>query len=213
MDKAESLIRRVVNPRENIDAHDLDNPEQRWFYVMFLQSLGRYLGYKQELCELDAAYYYARASLLHYARWMTERAVPFLDRPELVVFPTETWPAQDIRKSDVFFFAARHSAPSDIPRLLERGEFFHRVSTETLTKMSTRTLVRPVAILLSSGYMRGWITRQKVIGELEPGAVAFPSPEGFVPQRRRAEKRAKQIAIAGTTGFVAIAVWVFFFLL
>ncbi len=66
---------------------------------------------KAEAGSFDRMYRYARASLLHYARWMEAHARPFLDKPEELEFPTETWPAQDIRKVDIFLHAARQPAP------------------------------------------------------------------------------------------------------
>ena len=70
---------------------------------MFLQALGRWLGEKVERGELDNVRVRAAESLLHYARWMAVHEYPYLDKPEKLEFPTETWAAQDIRKSDVFF--------------------------------------------------------------------------------------------------------------
>jgi hypothetical protein len=40
--KAEQLVRRGFHPSQDIAALRLDVPEQRWFYTMFLQSLGKY---------------------------------------------------------------------------------------------------------------------------------------------------------------------------
>src|SRR5262249_35065705 len=70
--KAEELIRRVIHPADDVPARNLLDAENRWFYTMFLQSLGRYLAYKAERGERDRMYVYARASLLHYARWMAD---------------------------------------------------------------------------------------------------------------------------------------------
>ena len=77
---------------------------------MFLQALGKYLDYKAERGELDALYAYARASLLHYARWMAEHEYPYLSKPEMLEYPTETWAAQDMRKAEVLQEAGRWAA-------------------------------------------------------------------------------------------------------
>ena len=77
----------------------LDNPEQRWFYTMFLQSLGTYLARRRPSAANWTTCTCTRgASLLHYADWMVKHEYPYLDRPEKVQFPTETWPAQELRK-------------------------------------------------------------------------------------------------------------------
>ena len=38
--------------------------------------------------------------------------IPVLDKPEMLEFPNETWAAQDMRKSEVFKFAAVRRAPN-----------------------------------------------------------------------------------------------------
>jgi hypothetical protein len=98
--KAEELIRRCIHPHDDIGARELLDAERRWSYVVFLQALGRYLEHKGERGEIDGPYAYARAALLHYARWMAEHEYPYLEKPEILEYPTETW-GPDIRKSDV----------------------------------------------------------------------------------------------------------------
>ncbi len=97
---------------------------------MFLQSLGKYLDYKVHLGELDrdVRAMVARA-LLHFARWMAANERPYLDHPEVLEFPTETWAAQDMRKSEIFDYASRHATGADEQAFIERAEFFHRYSS------------------------------------------------------------------------------------
>lgn len=203
--KAEQLIRRVVHPLEDITRHRLDDPEERWFYIMFLQSLGKYLHAKVELAELDESYAYGQACLLHYARWMARNEYPILEKPEKVTFPTETWAAQDIRKSDVLHYAAMHADPAERAAFTERAEFFHRNSTTTLAAKPTRALARPVIVLLTSGFVQPWRHGQPDAVEPQPTVTPQWGPvETFVPQRTRAERRLKWIAAAalgaGTLG-------------
>jgi hypothetical protein len=188
--KAEQIVNRVIHPEEDIAKHRLDDPERRWFYTMFLQSLGKYLHDKVETGHLDDAYAFGRASLLHYARWMAENEYPYLKKPEKLEFPTETWAAQDIRKSDVFYFAALHASADERVRFVERGRFFHRIAVETLERMPTRTLARPVIVLLTSGFMHDWFAQHP--DALEPPPSVIPTlapPQVFVPQRARAQRR------------------------
>ena len=70
LEKAESLIRRCVHPRDDIQARQLLDAERRWSYTVFLHILGRYLDEKVERNELDMMYSYARQALLAYGRWM-----------------------------------------------------------------------------------------------------------------------------------------------
>jgi hypothetical protein len=207
LEKAEELIRRCVHPEEQIAALNLDDAEQRWFYTMFLQSLGKYLDDKAERDELDAMYAYGRATLLHYARWMADHEAPYLDRPERLEFPTETWAAQDIRKSDIFYFAARHAGDDERDRFLERGGHFFSYATRTLRGMRTRTLARPVVILLSNGSLHAWFrTRQPVAAPAPRAALQPGSRRAFVPQKVRAKKRAVMACVAAASTVVAGAI-------
>jgi hypothetical protein len=205
--KAESLLRRVVHPADDIAAMELDEPERRWFYTMFLQSLGKYLEYKAERNELDEMYAYGRASLLHYARWMAEHEYPYLEKPEKLTFPTETWAAQDIRKSDIFYMAALHADGEERARFLERAAFFFRVSVETLQASPTRALARPVIVLLSSGRLHSWFAHHPEAAAPRPRVEPpdFGTPTRFVSQKDRAKQRIVALGIGGAA-LVAAAI-------
>jgi hypothetical protein len=197
--KAEQLIRRCIHPADDIAARNLLDAENRWFYTVFLQSLGRYLSDKAELGRIDRMYAYARASLLHYARWMADHEYPYLDKPEILEYPTETWAAQDMRKCEVFQLAALHATGAERARFLERADFFFRYSVRTLSGMATRTLARPVVLLLSNGFSRAYF--QQNPDAAAPGPAAgedFGRPEVFVPQKERAKKRFLLLAAAAT---------------
>jgi hypothetical protein len=210
LDKAEQLIRRCIHPSDDIAERKLLDTERRWSYTIFLQALGKYLDYKIEREELDWMYAYARVALLHYARWMAINEYPYLEKPEILEYATETWVAQDVRKSDVFLFAAKHATGEERARFLERSEFFFRYTTSTLIRMKTRTLARPVVIMLSNGLMHNY--SQKYPDEAAPLPHINPTdlgqPEVFVPQKTRAKKRFIILsAVAAAVGLPAILFW------
>jgi hypothetical protein len=196
--KAEQLVHRCIHPADDLAARRLLDVENRWFYTMFLQALGRFLDLKAELGQLDRHYGYARAALLHNARWMADHEYPYLEKPEILEYPTEPWAAQDMRKSEVFKYAVRHVAGAERARFLERSEFFFRASVETLAAMPTRTLARPVVLLLSYGFIHAHF--QKYPDELAPPPAEqvqdFGKPAAFVPQKARAVRRARLLALA-----------------
>jgi len=215
LEKAEQLIRRVVHPTEDIARHRLDDPENKWFYLMFLQSLGKYVWRKAELGQLDEMYDYGRATLLHYARWMAEHEYPYLEKPERLEFPTETWAAHEVRKSDILCVAALHATGAERERLVERGRFFFRNAVETLRTMPTRTLARPVIVLLSSGLVQPWfaVNPNAVAEPRERPARTFPPHMPFVPQKQIAKKRLVALAgVGGAAGLAAVAALVWWWL-
>jgi hypothetical protein len=209
LDKAEDLIRRCVSPDEDLEALTLLHAERRWYYTVFLDALGRYLWLKQQIGELDGVYEYARRTLLHYASWMCGHEFPYLDKPEILDFPTETWSAQDIRKSDVLAWAALCGGPEERPQFLAASErFFEDVMTR-LPSLPTWQFTRPVVLLLWRGYALGWVLEHPAFRLPESSAVPPARARRFVPQKAIALRRAKAIVAGGAIVLVLLlaALW------
>lgn len=202
--KADELIRRCSHPADDIESRNLLDAERRWFYTVFLQALGRYLELKEELQADDDGYAYARAVLLHYAAWMAEHEYPYLEKPEILEFPNETWAAQDMRKSEVFNYASRYAAPVLRTRLLERSRYFFDYSVSTLLSMPTRTFTRPLVLMLTNGYAQCEFQRSQHAEPPEPATSAeFGVPARFVPQRTIALRRLRLAAAILAAGAIA----------
>src|SRR5262249_36218577 len=156
----------------------------------------KYLDEKIDRDELDWMYGYAQASLLRYARWMVDHEYPYLDQPEKLMFPTETWAAQDIRKCDVFNFARKHAAdPFERARLAGRAAFSHRDSVSALSKSPPRPLPRPVVVLLPWGWPQAWFDQHPEAAAPRGSAADETGRHAsFEPQRIRAMRRVRGMA-------------------
>lgn len=205
-EKAESLLRRVIHPDDDLPARRLLDVEGRWSYTVFLQALGRYL-WVFESRGRDARWEYARASLLHYARWMADHEYFYLDQPAVLEFPTETWAAQEVRKAEVFDLAAHHATTAaERTCFLERARYFHRRALDTLEASPTRRRTRPLVLLLSNGFARDWCERHTPSAPLHPAAApAWPPPVAFVPQKAVALRRARLLALGALAAAAAVA--------
>lgn len=182
--KAEELVQRCIHPHDDIAQRHLDDAENRWFYIVFLQALGRFLDLKLELQELDYPYAYARASLLHYVQWMEAHETPFLHSSAKLEYPTETWAAQDLRKSNVFKFAAKYAPPELQERYRQKSTFFFESAIQDLWSFETRTLTRPLVLLMTNSPMQ-WYWDQYGDAEQAPQPAAshdFGMPRPFKPQ-------------------------------
>jgi hypothetical protein len=205
VEKAEQLIRRCINPSDDPAGHDLLDAERRWSYTVFLQALGSYLSDKGERGEKDAMYAYARESLRGYTRWMAVSERPYLEHPETLEYPNETWAAQDMRKSEVFELAALHTGGAERQEYLDRASFFFDYSVRTLNAAPTASLTRPVVLMLSHGWRHAWFVRER---DRLPEPVAdsshhSPPPERFRPQKRVALARARLLAAVAAILIVA----------
>ena len=181
--KAEQLIQRCIHPQDNIAARDLLNLELRWSYVVFLQVLGRYLDLKVESGECDQLYCYARESLRHYAQWMREHERCSSTAFDQVNYPTETWLAQDLRKGNVFLFAAKYSQEPLRSAFLAKARFFFEQPLAELLAFETRTLTRPMVLLMGNSLMPAYFDQhpEEAAPQLE-GLYDFGQPLRFEPQ-------------------------------
>ena len=149
---AEDVIQICIHPADDIDKMDMLDVENRWMYTVFLQALGKYL----DITADDGAaqlWEYARDSLLHYGHWMLDNEYLYLDTPEKLEFPNETWAAQEIRKCNVLLYAAKYSAPKERQQFFDKAVFFYQGCLEQLQSYETRDLTRPITLLLQNCLM------------------------------------------------------------
>lgn len=184
--KAEELLQRCIHPEQDIAALNLDEPEHRWSYLVFLQALGKYLAKKQELAEIDYAYHYARTSLLHFSEWIVAHEVPYKDVLHKVRLPTETWPAHDMRKCHVLHVAADYATADQRLRMRSKATYFFERCLSDLLSFSTAHFTRPLVILSVYGWIHEYFSSR---GELAEACSLhnydFGRPAPFVPQRDR----------------------------
>jgi hypothetical protein len=200
LEKADQLVARCVHPCDIPQDRNLLDAEARWSYTVFLQNLGKYLEYRAERGLIDPAYQYGRAALLRYAGWMAEHEEPYLNHAERLEFPNETWPAQDLRKAAVFEYAACHADSAELrERFQRRANDFVDYSVSTLQAMATKSLTRPVVLLLAYGFQRPRVSES----DLPAPAVQrdFIPPVRFMPYRRRVLRKLVLLAaVAGGAG-------------
>ena len=205
--KAAELIRRTAHPSDEVERRGFEDIERQWSYTAFLQALGAFVAHTQERPEHAYDRAYARACLLHYARWMRVHETPYLSAPERLEFPTETWAAQDLRKAEVFLWAALFGPAAERDGFLERASFFFNDAVGRLEAMPTHVFTRPTVLALSFGVRQAWFDRfGRALDSLPPDTdTSFGRPVLFQPQKDRAIRRAKMLVVAGGAVLVAAA--------
>lgn len=140
--KCATIIANTVSPEDDIAQRDLQNVELTWFYTVFLQALCRFIYIKEQRLESDFDYSYAVQSLCHYAKWMIDNEYVYLEKPDILEFPNDTWTGQDLRKLCILSFAKAYlTCSEDIDNKLStltKG-IHERLSLSTETD-STRVL-------------------------------------------------------------------------
>ena len=193
--KAESLIQRCSHPNDDVATRELDNPELRWSYLVFLQAIAKYLVCKRELGEFDYHLFYARDVLLTYARWMVENELPYKEQLHKVDCPTETWPAQDVRKAHVFHVAALCCHPDESGHFKEQALRYFSRGLDDLLEFETAYLTRPRVILAAYGYVHLYFAGADHADDYERIRVDhgfdFGLPSQFVSQTGSAQQDAR----------------------
>ena len=163
---------------------------------------GSYLHRKDERQQFDDMFDYARASLLHYARWMAAHERPYLGHPEILEYKTETWAAQDMRKAEVFQWAAMHADGVERGDLHGTGRILLRVFVDTLAGMPGRHFTRPIVLMLSNGARAGWMRTHgpAICDPSRPLATDWEAFRQFTLQKLIAFRRAKWLALATIAG-------------
>lgn len=186
LDKAEEIVRRVVHPEDDIEDNQLDDIERRWSYLLFLRSLHRYLELKHRYRLHDETYDYARASILHYGRWMLENETPYFDRLEQLEYPTEAWPTLDIVKANVLRAIASHAESGERDRLASRGDEIAAQAWKQLAALEHRDSVRALSHLVSEGLRDAyWKRGGAEVEAAAAGGVDFGPRRVFETQRAR----------------------------
>lgn len=149
LQQAFEIIRHTVAPDENLAIHRLDDVEHSWFYTVFLQAVYRFLWTKERLQQLDDEFYYARDCLLTFAEWMAVNEYPYLQKPEILEYPNDTWTAQDLRKACVLAAAFYYSNGRQTA-YAEKAVYFRDYVADKLTESSESGYTRVQAILLQN---------------------------------------------------------------
>ena len=153
LSRAEELIRGALHPEDNPNARDLLNAELCWSYTVLLVSVAKFLEKLGEMSEFGEGYCYARDCLLAYAQWMDLHEYPYLEKPEILEYPNETWPAQDLRKSVIFFHAAKYAEVDRREEFLRRGSFFFSAAKDHFSRHRTCGFTRPIALMLQNDWV------------------------------------------------------------
>jgi hypothetical protein len=186
--KAQELIERCIHPHDDLTIKQLDNAELRWSYTVFLQAIMRFEFHMRHDDRVANLRHYIEASVRHYARWMVSHERFYLDQPEKLEYPTETWAAQELRKGNVLLMAAQYADPEEHTIWIERGFAMLDRAWQSLLQFDSYDCTRPLAVALQQGYLetylRSTVTQHnRNAGELM-AKMEWPAQPEFMSQKR-----------------------------
>lgn len=173
LSRGEELIRGALHPLDDIGARRLGVPETAWSYTVLLVAVAKYLDKKSEMEERDQQFALARGGLLAYADWMEANEFPYLEKPELLEYPNETWAAQELRKCVVLYHAARYAPRQKrAPYLLKARALLHAARLD-LERFPTSNCTRPVALMLQNGWIEAALKEEPASTPAAEEPVSF----------------------------------------
>lgn len=205
LEAAEALIRRTIHPEDDIDSLDLLNVEARWSYTVYLNILGRYLEVKRHYHQMDTMFTYAQHALCKYADWVATHERFYLDHPEQLEFPTETWAAQEFRKANLLRLAcyyAPHQFAHSLDHWKQRADAISHKAWKQLLAFDSCLVTRAMAIVMTEGwkdFSLAHTTHEKP--DFPETIVPFPAKERFVPLKPRLKQK-----LTSPTGWLEMAV-------
>lgn len=143
------VIRNTCHPKEDISLRTLNDTENCWFYTVFLQAVARFLFLKESLSSIDEDYWYARHTLLHFGNWMYKHEGFYLDTPEKLEFPNDTWCAQELRKANLFYFLSYFSNKNS-KEFFEKGRAYYDYVLNRLRTSEESQYTRILALMMQN---------------------------------------------------------------
>jgi hypothetical protein len=145
----ENTIRNSIHPNDDIARRNLDDIEHNWSYTVYLQALCRYLRIKEEIDQKDTMYCYTQDAFIAYANWMLINEYFYLDKPEILEFPNQTWIAQEIRKVNIFAAAGYYAKTKKNDFYIKADEFFSYCINE-LERDESISFTRILSLLMQN---------------------------------------------------------------
>ncbi|MFQ3237725.1 MAG: hypothetical protein ACI9C4_003316, partial [Paraglaciecola sp.] len=202
----EHIVHNAMHPDEDLAPRQLHDVETTWFYTVLLQALTRYLHIKESAQEFDNHFYYARDCLLNFADWMVNNEYLYLDKPDILEYPNDTWTAQDLRKAQIFAAAGYFSHDSR-PEYRQKAHYFELEVYKRLTVSNTKTYTRIMVLIMqnygATDYYHSVIAKNKFAPRKQGWPLASYQTTSFAKGLAKAfAKRLKKLSISNETDWL-----------
>lgn len=146
---AAHIIKNTISDKDTFET--LSDIEGTWFYTVLLQSVCRFISVKEQIEQFDSDHQYAVNSLVHYAKWMTKNEYAYLDKPDVLEFPNQTWSAQDLRKLCVLSFASNYMSSANAAEAINKATSLEKTIYERLANSDESKTTRILCLMMQNG--------------------------------------------------------------
>ena len=147
--KCAHIIQHTVSPLDDISERNLDNVEATWFYTVFFQAVCRFIQLKELHQQNDYDYAYAVKALSHYVTWMVNNEYVYLEKPDILEFPNETWTGQDLRKLCLLAFAKAY-LPNSVSEIENKKHDLQTKIIDRLTSTKESETTRLLCLMMQN---------------------------------------------------------------
>ncbi|MFT6953279.1 MAG: hypothetical protein ACJAY1_000371 [Glaciecola sp.] len=108
MTRVSSIITQTFHFNDVIAERNFGDIENTWYYIVFMQSVAKYLWMCETVHGINHDYTNIKQSFLHYVEWIATQEQPYLENHQKLEYPNDTWSAQDLRKIMVLKIALNY---------------------------------------------------------------------------------------------------------
>jgi len=118
--RASSIITQTFHFTDIIAERNFEDIENTWYYIVFMQSVAKYLWMCETVYGIDHDYAGIKKSFLHYVEWIATQEQPYLENHQKLEYPNDTWTAQDLRKIMVLNIALNYVDTAHLKELIQQ---------------------------------------------------------------------------------------------
>jgi hypothetical protein len=178
VERASSIITQTFDASDVIAERNFQDIENTWYYIVFMQSVAKYLWLCETVYGIDHDYAIIKKSFLHYVEWMATQEQPYLVNHQKLEYPNDTWTAQDLRKIMVLKIALNYSDTPHLKELIQQKvDVLTQYVEGKLCYSDEKEFTRVLALVMQNNI--GDISQMGVTNNVDPEVTIEHSTSSF----------------------------------
>jgi hypothetical protein len=178
VERASSIITQTFDASDVVAERNFQDIENTWYYIVFMQSVAKYLWLCETVYGIDHDYAIIKKSFLHYVEWMATQEQPYLVNHQKLEYPNDTWTAQDLRKIMVLKIALNYSDTPHLKALIQQKvDVLTQYVEGKLCNSDEKECTRVLALVMQNNI--GDISQMGVTNNVDPEVTIEHSTTSF----------------------------------
>lgn len=154
LDDAERVIVKTISSQDDVSERNFEDIENTWYYVVFLQSVAKYLYFvskgPQSLAPYRRAWAPIKSAFLHYVHYICEKEQPYLTQQEKLEYPNDTWTAQDLRKVQLLVIGSVYANNEEKAQFINKATELNDWIMSRLQQSDERAYTRILTLMMQN---------------------------------------------------------------